>query len=75
MQVILLYEEGEEAAVGVLLGKTAIELAGKVTEIRAGQELAPAFRHFTLKTVPLSKDKAKSSVKSGVYPFRGSDSQ
>lgn len=74
MQVILLYEEGEEAAAGVLLGKTAIELAGRVTAIEAGEELAPAFRHFTIKTAPLNKGSSQSYTKARAFPFRGSGS-
>lgn len=75
MQVILIYGEGEETAAGVLLGKTAIELAGRIQQISAGESQAPAFRCFTLTTEPLNASGAQSFTRSRAYPFRGSDSK
>lgn len=75
MQVVLIYGEGEETAAGVLLGKAAIELAGRIQQISAGESKAPAFRCFTLTTEPLNTSGAQSFTRSKVYPFRGSDSK
>ena len=63
MQVILIYGEDEETAAGVLLGKTAIELAGRIQQISAGESKAPAFRCFTLTTEPLNKGVTASEHK------------
>lgn len=62
MKVTIEFEENEALRAGVLLGKTAIELSGKIEEIK-GEDL-PNVRRFTVTTNGSGTQGATSSAKS-----------